>query len=75
MTIRPAFALFFSIVNSQNFGEFQRPLENLNLVDKTAEMKAALSRWQSDTSAQNPVPNPDFDPGKRYEWGKHPDRK
>ena len=43
--------------------------------DKTAEMKAALSRWQSDTDAQNPVPNPDFDPARRYEWGKHPDRK
>ena len=43
--------------------------------DKTAEMKAALSRWQSDTDAQNPVPNPNFDPARRYEWGKHPDRK
>jgi len=43
--------------------------------EKTAEMKEALSKWQSDTNAQNPVPNPDFDPNKRYEWGKHPDRK
>ena len=44
-------------------------------VDKTAEMKTALSKWQRDTNAQNPVPNPEFDPSKRYEWGKHPDRK
>jgi uncharacterized sulfatase len=44
-------------------------------VDKTGEMKKALSKWQRDTNAQNPVPNPDFDPSKRYEWGKHPDRK
>jgi uncharacterized sulfatase len=43
--------------------------------EKTVEMKEALSKWQSDTNAQNPVPNPDFDPNKRYEWGKHPDRK
>ncbi len=43
--------------------------------EKTAEMKAALSRWQNDTDAQYPVPNPDFDPARRYEWGTHPDRK
>tara|TARA_B110000483_G_scaffold241921_1_gene326182 strand:- start:1875 stop:3338 length:1464 start_codon:yes stop_codon:yes gene_type:complete len=43
--------------------------------EKTAEMKAALSRWQSDTDAQYPVPNPNFDPARRYEWGTHPDRK
>jgi arylsulfatase A len=43
--------------------------------EKTAEMKEALSMWQSDTKAQNPVPNPDFDPYKRYLWGKHPARK
>ena len=43
--------------------------------EKTAEMKKALSKWQSDTNAQNPVPNPEFDPDRRYEWGKHPDRK
>ena len=36
--------------------------------EKTVEMKEALSKWQSDTNAQNPVPNPDFDPGRRYEW-------
>lgn len=39
------------------------------------EMKAALAKWQRDTNAQTPVPNPDFDPDKRHEWGQHPDRK
>jgi len=42
---------------------------------KTQKMKTALSKWQTDTNAQNPVPNPDFDPKRRYQWGKHPDRK
>ncbi|MDA7500221.1 sulfatase-like hydrolase/transferase, partial [bacterium] len=43
--------------------------------EKTAEMRAALSKWQSDSNAMNPVANPGFDPNRRYEWGKHPDRK
>lgn len=42
--------------------------------EKAAEMKNALSKWQSDTKAQKPVPNPNFDPSRRYEWGKHPSR-
>ena len=41
---------------------------------KAAEMKTALSQWQSDTQAQMPIANPGFDANKRYEWGKHPDR-
>jgi len=44
-------------------------------LEKTADMKAALSKWQKETQAPNPVTNPDFDPTKRYQWGKHPDRK
>ena len=42
--------------------------------DKLAEMKQALKKWQVATNAQNPVPNPDFDPAKRYEWGTNPFR-
>jgi len=38
-------------------------------------MKQVLKKWQQDTKAAMPVPNPDFDINKRYEWGKHPDRK
>ena len=43
--------------------------------EKLAEMKSALKKWQVDTNAKRPVPNPAFDATKRYEWGKHPDRK
>ncbi|WP_339922326.1 sulfatase [uncultured Cyclobacterium sp.] len=42
--------------------------------DKLAEMMQALKKWQVATNAQNPVPNPDFDPEKRYEWGTNPFR-
>jgi len=42
--------------------------------EKLEEMKATLKKWQQDTKAQNPVPNPDFDPAKRYEWGTNPFR-
>ncbi len=40
--------------------------------EKLAEMKTVLETWQTNTKAQMPVPNPDFDPAKRYEWGRNP---
>ena len=43
--------------------------------EKLTKMKSALKKWQVDTRAKRPVPNPAFDATKRYEWGKHPDRK
>jgi arylsulfatase A len=43
--------------------------------DKLEEMKTVLKKWQQETDAAMPVPNPEFDPAKRYEWGKHPDRR
>ena len=43
--------------------------------EKLTEMKSVLKKWQKDTKSQMPVPNPKFDLNKRYEWGKHPDRK
>ena len=43
--------------------------------EKLTEMKTVLQKWQTNTGARNPVPNPAFDSAKRYEWGKHPDRK
>ncbi len=43
--------------------------------EKLNEMKAVLKKWQKDTKAAMPVPNPEFDEDKRHEWGKHPDRK
>ena len=39
---------------------------------KLAEMKEFLENWQTKTNAQMPVPNPGFDPSKRYEWGVNP---
>jgi len=43
--------------------------------EKTEELKSLLKTWQKDVKAEFPVPNPDFDESRRYEWGKHPDRK
>ncbi len=52
--------------------------ENRNLAesmkDKTAELYGLLQAWQKDVKAEFPIPNPDFNPEKRYEWGRHPDR-
>jgi uncharacterized sulfatase len=33
---------------------------------------AELKQWQKSVDAQLPVPNPDFDPVRRQEWGKNP---
>ncbi len=33
-----------------------------------------LVDWREDVKAELPVPNPDFDPERRYQWGRHPDR-
>jgi uncharacterized sulfatase len=43
--------------------------------EKLEEMKSALKSWQEDTGAAMPEANPDFDPSRRYEWGRHPSRK
>jgi uncharacterized sulfatase len=43
--------------------------------EKLAEMKKVLKKWQENTTAAMPIPNPDFDENKRFEWGKHPVRK
>ena len=40
--------------------------------EKLEEMKMLLKKWQDDTDAKFPVPNPEFDPEKRYEWGRNP---
>jgi len=42
---------------------------------KLEEMKAVLKQWQEDTKAQMPVPNPQYDRAKRYDWGRNPFRK
>ncbi|MDD7985053.1 sulfatase [Lentisphaera marina] len=44
----------------------------VSLPAKFSGMKAALAKWQKETKAQMPVPNPKFDPSKRYQWGANP---
>ncbi len=41
---------------------------------KVEELKTLLDEWRQDVGARFPTPNPDFDPAKRNEWGRHPDR-
>ena len=38
------------------------------------ELYQLLEEWRNDCGAEFPVPNPEFDPERRYEWGRHPDR-
>jgi arylsulfatase A len=42
--------------------------------EKTDELYRLLEEWRIEVKAEFPVPNPDFDPERRYEWGLHPDR-
>lgn len=42
------------------------------ITEKTHELKKLLSEWRTKVSAPMPLPNPAFDPQRRYEWGKHP---
>ena len=41
---------------------------------KAKEMQQMLAEWRASVDAQMPVPNPDYDPERAKEWGKHPDR-
>ena len=38
------------------------------------ELYKLLDDWRRECEAEYPLPNPEFDPQKRYEWGRHPDR-
>lgn len=40
--------------------------------EKFSEMKEILKKWQKNTNAKFPSPNPAFDQERRYEWGKNP---
>jgi len=42
--------------------------------EKSKELYSLLNAWQKDVGAEFPVVNPDFNPKRRKEWGKHPDR-
>ena len=57
----------------EDIGE-EKDLSGLE-TEKVKELMALLNDWRKDTKARFPVKNPNFDPNKRMEWGKHPDRK
>ncbi len=40
--------------------------------EKLAELTALLNTWRAEVHAEAPVPNPDHDPARAAEWGKHP---
>lgn len=42
--------------------------------EKADELYGLLVDWREEVKAELPVPNPDFDPERRYQWGRHPDR-
>ncbi len=42
--------------------------------EKVRELMQLLEEWREETNARLPVKNPDFDPERRLEWGRHPDR-
>ncbi len=53
--------------------------EKSNLADKmphkARELHQKLAAWRRSVRAEMPTPNPDFDPARRFEWGRHPGRK
>ncbi len=40
---------------------------------KTEQLMNLLDQWREEVGAEFPVTNPDFDPERRHEWGRHPD--
>jgi uncharacterized sulfatase len=42
---------------------------------KAEELRAMLAAWRDSVGADMPTPNPDFNPARRGEWGRHPDRR
>jgi uncharacterized sulfatase len=47
---------------------------SLHEPEVTDELFQMLENWRADCRAEFPAPNPAFDPSRRYEWGRHPDR-
>lgn len=41
---------------------------------KAFELETKLALWRRSVGAAMPQPNPDFDPARRSEWGRHPNR-
>jgi len=44
-----------------------------SIPSKRDELSTLLDQWRKKVGAELPVPNPDFDPERRYEWSRHPD--
>lgn len=42
--------------------------------DQRKALHQRLAEWREQLAAQMPITNPNFDPERRQEWGKHPDR-
>jgi len=42
---------------------------------RTAALQRQLAAWRRSIEAAMPKPNPDFDPARRAEWGRHPSRR
>jgi uncharacterized sulfatase len=41
--------------------------------EKFEALHTLLNRWQQEVGAEFPAANPDFDPERRHQWGRHPD--
>jgi arylsulfatase A len=52
----------------------QRDLSGIE-PEKAATLYQMLEAWRKACGAEFPVPNPDFDPARRDQWGIHPDRR
>lgn len=52
--------------------------ESANLADREPDrakaMQKRLALWRTSVNAVMPAPNPDYDPAREGEWGRHPDR-
>ena len=57
---------------SEDIGETHNLAEYIP--EKASELYRLLKEWQKEVQAEFPIPNPDFDTERRYEWGRHPDR-
>ena len=53
--------------------------EQINLAEakpqKAGELQRKLAAWRDSVDAAMPRPNPDFDPARQNEWGRHPSRR
>lgn len=42
--------------------------------ERAESLRAKLAAWRESVGAEMPTPNPDYDPARAHEWGKHPSR-